>query len=84
MYEYILFEAVSSDGFGIGLGIGNIISRLVDKKSVYEEAKRLFGKKGKFSEGFALGFASSSIANLLSDDQGRNDDENNNDGLLLC
>jgi class 3 adenylate cyclase len=69
--------------FGVGLGIGNIIiSRLVDRKSVYEEAKGLFGKKGtKFSEGFAIGFASSSsIATLLSDDEGRNEDDN---GLLI-
>jgi hypothetical protein len=69
--------------FGVGLGIGNIISRLVDKKSVYKEAKRLFGKKGsKFSEGFAIGFASSTIANLLSDNEGGNDD-NRDEGLLL-
>lgn len=70
--------------FGLGFGIGKIISRLVDKKSVYEEAKRLFGKKGvKFSEGFAIGFASSSsIANLLSDDK-CSDDDSNDDGLLL-
>jgi class 3 adenylate cyclase len=81
-----LLSDVSTEefAFGVGLGIGNIISRLLDKKSVYEKTKRLFGKKGtKFSEGFALGFASSnSIANLLSDDQDRNDDENN-DSLLL-
>jgi class 3 adenylate cyclase len=71
--------------FGVGLGIGNIISRLVDKKSVHEETKRLFGKKGsKFSEGFAMGFGSSSIASLLlPDDYGSNEDDKNDDGFLL-
>ena len=71
--------------FGVGLGIGNIISRLVDKKSVYEEAKRLFGKKGsRFSEGFAIKFGSSSIASLLlPDDDGSNEGDKNEDGFLL-
>jgi class 3 adenylate cyclase len=70
--------------FGVGVGIGTIISRLVDdEKSVYEEAKGLFGKKGgEFSEGFAIGFASSSSIASLSDYEGSNDN-NNNGGLLL-
>jgi class 3 adenylate cyclase len=66
--------------FGVGLGLGNIIVRFVDKKSVYEEAKRLFGKKGnRFSEGFVIGFASGSISNILTNDEGENNynkDEN--------
>ena len=76
-------EITEEFAFGIGLGIGNIISRLVDKRSVYEEAKRLFGKKGnKFSEGFVIGFASGSIANILIDDEGDNN-HNNDDNLLM-
>ncbi len=69
--------------FGVGLGIGNIIGVLVDKKSIYEEAKRLFDKKdSKFSAGFAIGFASSSLVNLLPDDKG-SDANDDKDGLFL-
>jgi adenylate cyclase len=76
------YEITEEFAFGIGLGIGNIISRLANKKSVYEETKRLFGKKGnRFSEGFGIGFASGSIANILIDDEG--DNNHNNDGNLL-
>ena len=79
------YEVTEEFAFGAGLGIGNIISRLVNKKSVYEEAKRLFGKKGnKFSEGFAIGFASGSIANILTNDKGGNNHNNNDNLLMLC